>query len=301
MRISYNGMVILADPMLGAKGAYDPFVGVARNPTVELPKKAEDIVYGVDLCLVSHTHLDHFDAWAINNLSKNIPIICQPSDESVIKSYNFTEVTALATNITINGTHIIRTPGEHGRGAILQYMGLVSGFILKADNMPTIYWVGDSVLNNDVINTLKFYKPDYVITHSGRATFPGYESTPIIMGEEETTQVLDILPNTKVIAIHMESLDHCITTRSILRNYSIHHGYDQKRLLIPEDGEILDLTIPVSHSPSATSNRSKSSFFYTVEFQIASVLGIILVISFVIFQCIRKENGSVPMSTNLIV
>jgi len=241
MRITYNGMVILADPMLAPKGTYDPFVGIARNPTVELPKRAEDIVYGADICLVTHTHLDHFDMWSINNLRRDIPILCQPCDESIIKGYNFTDVSTPRPKITINGTTFIRTPGQHGRGPILQYMGLVSGFILKANNYPTVYWVGDSVLNDEVINTLKLYKPDYVITHSGKATFPGYETTPIIMSEEETTRVMDILPNAKVIAIHMEALDHCVTTRSMLRKYSMDHGYDQERLLIPQDGEILVL------------------------------------------------------------
>jgi len=37
MKLTYAGKTILTDPMLSAKNAYDPFAGVARNPTVELP------------------------------------------------------------------------------------------------------------------------------------------------------------------------------------------------------------------------------------------------------------------------
>lgn len=50
--------------------------------------------------------------------------------------------------------------------------------------------------------------------------------------------MLDTLPShIKLIAVHMDAIDHCQTTRGILRNEACHHGADMSRLIIPEDGE----------------------------------------------------------------
>ena len=50
--------------------------------------------------------------------------------------------------------------------------------------------------------------------------------------------MLDTLPtHIKLIAVHMDAIDHCQTTRGILRNEARHHGADVSRLIVPEDGE----------------------------------------------------------------
>ena len=59
--IEYAGKKILVDPMLSSKGAFESFAGVEINPTVELKMPVYEIVEGVDLVLVTHTHVDHFD------------------------------------------------------------------------------------------------------------------------------------------------------------------------------------------------------------------------------------------------
>lgn len=55
-------------------------------------------------------------------------------------------------------------------------------------------------------------------------------------------RMLDELPtNVKLIAVHMDAIDHCQTTREILRNEARHRKIDMNRLIIPEDGETVDL------------------------------------------------------------
>ena len=48
-------------------------------------------------------------------------------------------------------------------------------------------------------------------------------------------------PHIKLITVHMDAIDHCQTTRAILRNEARHHGTDMSRLIIPEDGESITL------------------------------------------------------------
>ena len=43
--------------------------------------------------------------------------------------------------------------------------------------------------------------------------------------------------NIKLIAVHMDAMDHCQTTRYILKNEAYSHHVDMGRLIIPEDGE----------------------------------------------------------------
>ena len=41
--------------------------------------------------------------------------------------------------------------------------------------------------------------------------------------------------------VHMDAIDHCQTTREILRNEARHHGVDMNRLIMPGDGESITL------------------------------------------------------------
>ena len=88
------------------------------------------------------------------------------------------------------------------------------------------------------------YRPDYSVVNSGGAVFPEFAQTDgcIIPDEQEVMAMLDTLPaHIKLIAVHMDAIDPCQTTREILRNEARHHGADMSRLIIPEDGESLEL------------------------------------------------------------
>lgn len=65
------------------------------------------------------------------------------------------------------------------------------------------------------------------------------------MDAEQTAEVCRIAPpKSKVIATHMEALDHATVTRDDLIAYAQTQNIDRHRLLIPFDGEILHLTAP---------------------------------------------------------
>jgi L-ascorbate metabolism protein UlaG (beta-lactamase superfamily) len=235
--IEYAGKKILVDPMFFPKDAYDPLAGKARNPMVELPLSVDEIIKDTDLVLVTHTHPDHFDSVATVRLDKSIKIFSQPADKDFFKKANFSNAETVESHINWNGIDIYRTHGEHGSGEILKHMGIVSGFVLKAKNEPTIYIVGDSIWIEEVKETIEQYKPDYIVTNSGEAAMPGFETTPILMNEEQTMTLIKASRNAKVISVHMEALDHCLTTRSLLRLSADKSGILKDKLRIPLDGE----------------------------------------------------------------
>lgn len=237
MKITYAGFTFLTDPMFSPKGAIKPFAGIEPNPTKELPLKIEDIIKGVDCVLVTHLHPDHLDTVACEALPKKIPLFCQPGDEDAIKNSGFINIAAVETSREWNGITIIRTGGKHGSGKILEHMGKVSGYIFTAKNQPTLYWAGDSVLCDEVKYAVNKYKPEIIITHSGGAKIPGFD--PIIMDSEQTIKLANIASKASIVAIHMESLDHCAVMREALRGDAEKAGIPSSKLIIPKDGETL--------------------------------------------------------------
>ena len=239
MKIEYAGRTILTDPMLAGKYAYETFIGRSPNPLEDLPVPIDEILSGVELCLVSHLHIDHFDPKAQEVLPKDLEIYCQPEDDQMIASVGFTNVKVLENSINWNGIEITRTTGQHGVGVWIESMGKVSGFVLKAEGEPTVYWAGDTVWYDEVKNIISDHNPDIIITHSSGAKLGNSE--PIVMDGAQTIELCKYAPDSKVIAIHMESLDHYKISRADLRSLAEREGISQDRFMIPADGEFISI------------------------------------------------------------
>jgi L-ascorbate metabolism protein UlaG (beta-lactamase superfamily) len=238
LKLHYGGRVILIDPYLGARHAYDSLVGTSRNPTVDLPCPVDDVIDGVEAVIVSHLHRDHFDQVAWERLPKAIPLFCQPGNEDTIAGKGFSAVQAIGNAVEWNGIHITRTPGQHGSGIWAERMGQVSGFVLRADGEPTVYWTGDTIWYEPVEQAITAYRPDIIVTHSCGAAFEA--NSPIVMNAEQTVAVCRAAPDATVVAVHMEALDHSTVTRAGLRAHADAQGITAQQLRIPDDGDTLE-------------------------------------------------------------
>lgn len=238
LRLAYGGATILVDPYFAPKHSLPSFTGRSQNPMVELPVAVEDILKGVELVIVSHLHTDHFDAVAKESVPKHWPLICQPGDESTIRAAGFTDVTPLAGEITWRGIRITRREGNHGTGAVLDKMGPVMGFTLEAEGEPSVYWAGDTVLYPPVLQTIRTFEPEVIVTHSCGAM---WDDTLIVMDAEQTVETVEIAPRATVIATHMEALDHATVSRDALSAHAASRRLSRERLLVPADGELLTL------------------------------------------------------------
>jgi L-ascorbate metabolism protein UlaG (beta-lactamase superfamily) len=239
--VEYAGQKILVDPMFSPKGTIESWGGVQRNPTVELKMPVAEIVQDLNLVMVTHTHADHFDEAASNALPKSIELINQPADREFFVKQGFTKAQTLEDGRVWNGIQIHRLGAEHGSGEVLKMMGKTSGFVLQAKNQPTVYIVGDAIWTEEIKQNIQRYKPDYIIVNSGGALVAGYENTPIIMDEEQTMALIAASGKAKVIAVHMDALDHCRTTRASLRQKAGAQHISPKKLIIPQDGETIGL------------------------------------------------------------
>ncbi len=237
LRVNYNGRLFIVDPFLAAKGTVRSFAGIAPNPIVELPCTPEEAIAGVEMALVSHLHVDHFDEVAAEVLPKDLPILCQPGDERRIMEKGFTAVTPITHSHTWQGITFTRTPGQHGTGEVGQRMGQVSGFVWRAAGEPTVYWAGDTIWYEAVAEIIRRVQPDVIITHSSGAKFG--DSDPIVMDAAQTIAVCTAVPQATVIAVHLESLDHGTVSRADLRTAAQLQAITPERLRIPQDGETI--------------------------------------------------------------
>jgi L-ascorbate metabolism protein UlaG (beta-lactamase superfamily) len=101
---------ILVDPMLRGARTTPPIENTpnpARNPMVELSVPAQEVVRGVDLCIVTHLHGDHFDDAADALLPRSLPFLTQPESAEVLRARGF-------TNVAASHAQIPMTRGRHG-------------------------------------------------------------------------------------------------------------------------------------------------------------------------------------------
>jgi L-ascorbate metabolism protein UlaG (beta-lactamase superfamily) len=236
LRLIFNQQTLLIDPMLSPTAAMDPIANSAndrRNPLVPLPVSSEELIRA-DAVIITHTHRDHLDPEAIAQLPKSTPIFCQPHDRVTLQSHGFSSVIVVEQTRTWNGVTLTRTGGQHGRGEIGEKMGPVSGFVLSAVKEPSLYVAGDTIYCPEVEQALRQYVPDVTVLNAGAARFK--VGDPITMTAADVVSVCRYRPQTQVVAVHMEAINHCLLTRSQLQTFVSEQGYSNQ-VWIPEDGE----------------------------------------------------------------
>lgn len=245
--IEYADTTFLIDPMLAEKEAWPGFAGTARshlrNPMTPLPVKVDDLL-NVDIVIVTHTHMDHWDEAAQKLIPSDQLIYTQhDADADLIRSQGFTNVRVLqAENIFTQGLNIYKVDGQHGSNEayadpqLAEFLGDACGLVFTHHKEKTLYIAGDTVWVKPYIKALQNFKPDVVIINAGDAHIDEYG--PIIMGANDTLRTLQILPGATIVASHMEAINHCLLTRRELREFTQQHGIEHQ-VLIPEDGESL--------------------------------------------------------------
>lgn len=236
--ITVSDKRILVDPVLNRAGSMEPIQNVPNqnyNPLVELPVNIDSII-NCDAVVVTHTHMDHFDEAAAELLPKNMPVFCQPQDEQKLKSFGFTDVYPVNTKYTWKGITLQRTDGKHGHGEIAKAMAPVSGFVISAAKEPLVYIAGDTVWCKEVKESMEKFKPEIVICNCGAAQFE--HGKPITMGTEDIHELCSKYTDIQVVAVHMETWNHCRLSRKALKEY-IRNTEIKTKILIPDDGEVL--------------------------------------------------------------
>lgn len=245
VKINYGGKVFLVDPMFAPKDAYKGFEGTLNShlnwPRVELPFSTNEILKDVDAVIITHTHLDHLDETAIKAIPKDILMFSQDEkDKAYLEKSGFKNVKIMTKNSSFGDVKLSITGGLHGSQELVskykELLGEVSGVVFSAKNEKTIYLAGDTVFNKDVEDVIKNYNPEIIILNSGDAQLG--DGSSILMTKEEVLATHKVAPKAKIIAVHMEAVNHSALSRDELKEYSKQKGMEDF-VFIPKDGESL--------------------------------------------------------------
>ncbi len=248
LKINYAGVTFLLDPFLADKGTHPGFEGSfnseLRNPLVDLPMPAQELVNGVDAVIVSHTHLDHWDGGDHTFIPKEIPLFVQnATDAKLISAQGYTNVRVLEDSVVFEGVQLTKTGGQHGTDEMFalkplaEGLGDAMGVIFQAPELQTVYVVGDTVWRNEVDQALTEFEPDVIVLNTGDARIVGFKGA-IIMGKDDVLRAHQSRPEARIVATHMDAINHMTLSRIELTEHVKQHGI-QDHVLIPADGEIM--------------------------------------------------------------
>ncbi|MBX7165491.1 MAG: MBL fold metallo-hydrolase [Pirellulales bacterium] len=237
------GKRILVDPMLSAARGLWPMAALRFrprfNPLVELPAHAGDALAQLDACLLTHFrhgHVDHLDRPGRKLLAeRELPTYCQAGDAPTLQSAGIRAIDVGREPQAFFGGTLHTVPAQHGRGIIGRLMGRGAGFVIRMPNEPCVYLSGDTVLTPAVIAALESERPNVTVVHAGGAQLD--IGGPILMTLAEVLRFVQLAPG-EVVAVHLEALNHCPTTRAEVRSLTNEPGVGP-RLHVPDDGETL--------------------------------------------------------------
>ena len=249
VKITYADTTFLIDPMLAKKGTYPGFEGSyrseLRNPLVDLPMSAEELLDGVDAVIVTHTHLDHWDDAAQEFLPKDIPLYTQhQADATMIRSQGFTNVRVLSYKAEFGGVTLSKTGGQHGTDEMYAVaemaiaLGDAMGVVFQAPGHKTLYLVGDTIWRDEVDQVLTEYEPQVIVLNAGYAMLNGFDDS-IIMGKDDVLRATKAAPHATIVATHMGAINHMALSREELKTY-VEENNIQDQVEIPEDGALID-------------------------------------------------------------
>lgn len=240
--LELGGLVLLVDPMLNAAGQVPPVESTAptlNNPLVELPIPPEEVVAGTDFVLVTHLHNDHFDDAARRLLPKDIPVLCQPTDADRLAADGFTALRPVEDACDLgDAVRVHRLPARHSLdGEHEVALGPCSGYVVAGSGIA-VHVAGDCVWCPELAAALDAFRPDVVVVNGGAARF--LTGAPISMTSDDIIATARHAAWARIVAVHLEALNHCPMTRDELRRHTVAAGVDS-RVLIPADGERLAL------------------------------------------------------------
>ena len=234
-----GGKRLIVDPMLDPPGARAPVRGTPQerpNPLVSLPFSAEEAVAGVEAVMLTHTHVDHLDAAGVEALPRAAPFFCQPEDMADLAPLGFADLRPVPAGGTLEwqGLRISRTGGRHGREEpMVQGMGPVSGFVVEAPGEPTVYVAGDTVWCEEVATAIETHRPAWIVVNAGGARM--LQGGTITMEAADVAAVARAAPQARIVAVHMEAINHCLERRADLARALEAEGL-AGRVDIPADG-----------------------------------------------------------------
>ncbi|GHF94789.1 MBL fold metallo-hydrolase [Thalassotalea marina] len=222
MQITFNGTTLITDPMFGEgeqafiMGDPNEVFDLNKGPNIKhharitpLPKYDLNHTHYV---LLSHAHEDHFDQKAQQILDKNLKTILPIADKEKVSQLGFQQLTPLQAGQSLElkagkGKILITAiPADHSTNmSLTPLLGEGLGYVLTftlGNWQQSMYWTGDSMPTDRVINAVKqLGQMDVLIPNMGAVGTTG-PLGQISMGADDVIKLAKTLKIEKVLPIH---------------------------------------------------------------------------------------------------
>ena len=242
--LDWGDVSLLVDPMLSPAEAMDPIPNAGndrRIPMVELPINDDElraIIAGVDGVLVTHLHRDHWDARAAELIPFDKPLLTQPASRDNLLAAGFTNVTAIEDALEWQGLTLTRTGRHPVRERSRNSWGPSRALCCVTRVVQWSIWLATrSGAARSSRRSARMSRPSPSSTLVVRSSIL---AAPITMTIGDVSSVRAALPSTRVVAVHMDTINHCHETRAKLAAALSERGLAD-RVTLPADGESLEL------------------------------------------------------------
>ncbi|MEW2401469.1 MBL fold metallo-hydrolase [Streptomyces sp. NPDC046862] len=216
--LEYGGLRLLTDPTFDEPGEYpitEDFSLVKTAPALVGPADLGP----VDAVLLSHDqHADNLDHSGRELLSSVPVTFTTPSGAGRLggNARGLADWESATLHRPDGGSvTVTAVPALHGPDGLAQrVMGDVAGFVLSADDLPTVYVSGDNASLDAVQRTADRFGPvDTAVLFIGAVRSPRVGGELITINSAMAVEAARILGARRVVAAHMDSWEHFLEGR----------------------------------------------------------------------------------------
>ncbi|WP_405484050.1 MBL fold metallo-hydrolase [Nocardia sp. NBC_00511] len=234
LRFAYGNLTWLTDPTFDEPGDYPGPITLYKltGPAVSAAE-----VGPVDVVLLSHDqHADNLDTSGRAFLSTVEHVLSTPGAAERIEG-----VRGLANweSTRIGEVTVTGVPALHGPEGAEEFSGIVTGFVLQAEGLPTVYVSGDNAAVDRVQRIVDhFGRIDLAILNVGAANVGRFGDADVTLNGRTAVDASIALGDAVIVPVHGEGWAHFSEHLDYLtHNFTIAGRAD--RLVVPVPGETL--------------------------------------------------------------
>ncbi len=185
--INLEGTIILTDPVFSDKVGVDLLLATVGPARFVPPALTARDLPRLDLVLVSHAHMDHYDIPSLKSLPRDVPTIMARDTSEFADGLGLTRVQELDWGQTaeVDGVRIEAIPVQHwGRRYPWDRERGYNGLLLTKHKRSVLF-AGDTAYSDRMIAALKGRRPDVLMLPIG-----GYD--PYIQSHASPEQAWDM-------------------------------------------------------------------------------------------------------------
>jgi L-ascorbate metabolism protein UlaG (beta-lactamase superfamily) len=207
--LEYAGRRFLTDPTFDACGCVYERGGVTLRKTAQPVCAAADLGR-IDAVLLSHDqHADNLDDAGRALLDRVPLVLTTPSGaarlggaaQGLDRWASFELRAPAAPTVRVTGT-----PARHGPAGIEPISGEVTGFVVEAAGLPTVYVTGDTVYYEGVAEVARRFSPDVILAFAGAARVRG--PFDLTMSANDLLDTAHAFPRARILPVHAEGWAH---------------------------------------------------------------------------------------------